>query len=164
MNRGTDGHVHGFRATPAMRLRHAYLNMHRTCDAHFRQFGITTDQFVVLSILAEQEGINQQELARAMASDPNTIAAMAALLDRKRLISRASRKGDGRARTLYLTPSGRKLQEELRRGAEGVHCMIEECFRGEDRDAAFQALERVAEAMSRARPTRRRGMKSYAAK
>ena len=44
----------GFLDTPAMKLRCAYLTMHRTFDAHFARLGATADQFVFLKALAEE--------------------------------------------------------------------------------------------------------------
>lgn len=137
--------------TPAMKLRYAYLNMHRTFDAHFRRFGVTTDQFVLMSILREQEGVNQQELTRKLASDPNTIAAMVALLERKKIVRRTVRDGDGRARAVFLTAPGRRLFAELKEGAEVLHRIIDECFPAESRKIAFEVLDSVAHKLSVAR-------------
>ena len=147
----SDAADQAFQVTPAMKLRYAYLNMHRTFDARFRRFGVTTDQFVLMSILREQEGVNQQELARKLASDANTIAAMVALLERKKIVRRTVRDGDGRARAVFLTASGRKLLAGLKESAEGLHRMIEECFPMESRAIAFDVLDSVAEEMSVAR-------------
>ncbi len=140
-----------FQMTPAMKLRYAYLNMHRTFDAHFRRFGVTTDQFVLLSILHEQEGVNQQELTRKLASDPNTIAAMVALLERRKIVRRTVRDGDGRARAVFLTAPGRKLVAGLKESSECLHSIIDQCFPAESRAVAFDVLDSVAERMSAAR-------------
>ena len=40
-----------FRDTLGVRLRGAYLTFHRRANAHFEPFGVTADQFVVLTSL-----------------------------------------------------------------------------------------------------------------
>ena len=44
----------------AMRLRVAYLAVHRRTNAVLAPLGLTADQFVVLTALAESEGVTQQ--------------------------------------------------------------------------------------------------------
>ena len=66
-----------------MNLRAAYLSMHRQTNAHLARFGVTADQFVCLLILAEEDGIIQQELVKRATSDPNTIRAMLVLLEKR---------------------------------------------------------------------------------
>lgn len=77
-----------FRETIPMRLRRAYLTVHRAAQAHFAQFDVTADQYVLLSRLGDEEGITQKELSARMFSDGNTITAMVRLLERKDLIRR----------------------------------------------------------------------------
>ena len=64
-----------------MRLRVAYLTFHRRAQAHLSQFGLTADQFVVLSLLAEGDGLRQRELVERTGSDSSTIGAMMKLLE-----------------------------------------------------------------------------------
>ena len=87
-----------FHESVPMRLRRAYLTVHRAAQAHFAQFGVTADQYVLLSLLAEQDGITQKELAERMCSDGNTITAMVRLLETKKLVRRRRCDADGRAR------------------------------------------------------------------
>ena len=104
-----------FGNTLGMKLRGAYLSMHRTFQAHFARFGITADQFVVLSLLAAEDGLIQRELVRRTSSDANTITALLRLLERDGLIRRVRHENDGRARCVFLTERGRQLQRKLER-------------------------------------------------
>jgi hypothetical protein len=61
-------------------LRAAYFAMHRVYDAHFSNYGVTADQFVLLACLAELDAITRHKLARRASSDPSTIRAMLVLL------------------------------------------------------------------------------------
>ena len=65
-----------------MGLRAAYLTMHRRANAEFARFGLTADQFVLLTALAEADGVTQKELARRTASDANTMSEMLGRLER----------------------------------------------------------------------------------
>ena len=60
----------------AMGLRAAYLLMHRQTNSFLAPFGMTADRFVLLSLLADKDGVTQQELTERASSDPNTIRAM----------------------------------------------------------------------------------------
>ncbi|RPI00517.1 MAG: MarR family transcriptional regulator, partial [Calditrichaeota bacterium] len=70
----------------AMVLRAAYLSMHRQTNTFLSKSGVTADQFVCLVILDDEDGITQQELATRATSDPNTISAMLALLEKQNLV------------------------------------------------------------------------------
>ena len=96
-----------------MRLRAAYLTMHRRANAEFAHLGLTADQFVILTALAEADGVTQKELARRTASDANTMSEMLGRLERRGLVTRKRDASDGRARRVSLTESGR----EIRHGA-----------------------------------------------
>ena len=60
----------------ALALRAAYLALHRRTNAWFATHGVTADQFVMLSALADADAVTQQELVRRVGSDPNTVRAM----------------------------------------------------------------------------------------
>jgi len=82
----------------AMGLRAAYWSMHRQTNAHLAQRGATADQFELLSLLTEQDGITQRELVRRASSDPNTIRAMLLLLEKRGVVARKRHPTDGRGR------------------------------------------------------------------
>jgi DNA-binding MarR family transcriptional regulator len=140
-----------FVKTLGMRLRGAYLTFHRRANAHFEPNGMTADQFVVLSILAEEEGLSQRAIVDRAFSDPNTIAAILRRLEDKELLRREEHPDDGRARCVYLTPQGRKLQEQLALGAEGLLKDLDELFSAEERATLCALLGRIPSAMTAAR-------------
>jgi DNA-binding MarR family transcriptional regulator len=105
-----------------MGLRAAYLTMHRRANAEFARLGLTADQFVILTALAEADAVTQKELARRTASDANTMSEMLGRLERRGLVARKRDASDGRARRVSLTASGR----ELRQGAwDGIAAFCE---------------------------------------
>ena len=131
-----------------MRLRRAYLTVHRTARAHFASFGVTADQYVLLSLLAEEDGITQKELSGRMYSDGNTIAAMVRLLEAKDLIRRERCDADGRARRVHLTKAGRQLQRKLIASAKPLHDLMDEVVDERGGESFLECLDQLAEAMA----------------
>jgi len=97
----------------AMGLRMAYWSMHRYTDACLARRGVTANQFVLLALLVEEDGITQQELVRRVYSDPNTIRAMLVLLEKRGLVARDPHPADSRARRVTLTAKGRRTHKQL---------------------------------------------------
>ena len=97
----------------ARALRAAYLTLHRQTNACLAADGVTADQFVLLSALADADGVTQQDLVRRTGSDPNTVRAMLLLLEGRGLVARQPHPADGRARCVTLTPDGRQLFRRL---------------------------------------------------
>ncbi|QGJ69274.1 Bacterial regulatory protein, MarR [Planctomycetales bacterium 10988] len=111
-----------------MQLRHVYLTMHRVAQAHFSSYSATADQFVLLSLLQEEDGITQTELGQKMATDANTVTAMLKVLENRDWIQRERCKQDGRARRVYLKSKGKKLAEKMLSGSEILREAIEEAI------------------------------------
>ena len=66
----------------ARALRAAYWALRRQTNQALVAHGVTSDQFVLLSRLADEDAITQQELARRTSSDANTIRPMLVLLEK----------------------------------------------------------------------------------
>jgi len=131
-----------------MHLRIAYLTLHRRAQNHFADFGVTADQYVILTLLAQKDGVKQQDLVSRSSSDPNTVSAILLLLEQRGLITRHEHKEDRRARAVRLTAEGRRLQERLMQHAEQLHDMISGAVPEEDFDSMIRCLERISEAMA----------------
>jgi DNA-binding MarR family transcriptional regulator len=138
----------------AMKLRSAYWAMHRRADAQLAPLGVTADQFVLLSILAEGDGITQQEVVRRASSDANTVRAMLVLLEERGLVSRTRHPTDGRARSVRLTRKGRQTYEQIWRASEPFRGRLVAPFDAKEVQAMIGLLERLSahqEGLSRAR-------------
>ena len=131
----------------AMGLRAAYWAMHRQTDACFARHGVTANQFVLLALLSEEDGITQQQLARRASSDPNTVRAMLVLLEKRGFVARQQHLDDGRARNVTLTQKGRKTYEKLWTDSEALREKLLAVFNPEQADAMLEFLERISEAM-----------------
>lgn len=103
----SDGH------TIAMVLRAAYLSMHRQADAFLSSHELTANQFVLLALLVEHDGVTQSDLVERASSDPNTIRPMLLALEDKGLLVRERHPDDGRAWLIRLTRKGRRTFEKV---------------------------------------------------
>src|SRR5919108_5282897 len=116
----------------ARALRAAYLALHRQTNACFAGDGVTADQFVMLSALADADGVTQQELVRRVCSDPNTVRAILLLLEGRGLVARERHPADGRARRVTLTAKGRRAFQKLWIKSEPLRVRLLSAFRPDE--------------------------------
>jgi DNA-binding MarR family transcriptional regulator len=114
---------------------------------------MTTDQYVLLTVLSEEGKATQQELVRQCYSDTATIGAMLSLLEGKGLVARVPHPQDGRALSVRLTRSGRRLAEEMRRSSSSLRVDLAALFNEQELQTLINFLDRLAGAM---RPPGRR--------
>jgi DNA-binding MarR family transcriptional regulator len=74
-------------------------------------FDITPEQYGILMLLREEEGLSQKEIGDVLFKDKPNISRMLDALERKRLILRQST--DRRSFAIFLTGEGKKLAEEI---------------------------------------------------
>ena len=126
-----------------MLMRGAYLNFHRRAQAHFSQFGVTADQYVLLSVLGDEENLTQRELTRRSYSDANTVTAMLNRLEQKGLVERRACDQDGRARRIHLTKRGRAMEQLLQKHAAPFHLSLERTLPSANGDKISGWFKRV---------------------
>ena len=97
----------------------------------------------MIRLASHAEGVTQCELADLLASDPNTVAAMAARLEKHGLILRKPHERNSKARSIYMTPAGRRQLAKLVEAMKPVHVALSACFTGEDGEKGLAALDRV---------------------
>ena len=137
----------------ALALRSTYLTMHRQVEIQFQQSGVTADQFVVLSALAEAGCLTQRRLADQITCDQNTLRAMLLLLEKKGLVQRQPHPTDGRARLVSLTSEGEQLQTALSEQLNPLRQSLGESLRLEETELLLELLRRVGAALSTPAPT-----------
>jgi DNA-binding MarR family transcriptional regulator len=97
-------------------LRHAWFSLNQAFRRRIAHTGVTPDQFTTLRTL-EENGARQptqSELARLLASDPNTIASLLERMAGAGWIARTRHEQDRRAWRISLLPEGRKKYLEAR--------------------------------------------------
>ena len=131
----------------AMRLRAAYAHLRRRSNQAFSSFSMSSDQYVLLSVLAEDGEATQQHLVRRCYSDTATIGTMVSLLEAKRLVTRTPHPRDRRALRVKLTASGRRLAKEMRESSSTIRVQLAAIFNQKERQSLVEFLDRIAKAM-----------------
>src|SRR5215813_7977117 len=124
-----------------MLLRKAYLSFHRRANAWMLDHGVTADQFVVLTVVAREPGITQITIVERTGSDPNTVGAVLRRLEQRRLVRREAHARDGRARCVYLTAAGQRVQRRAAKDAEPIVATLWGCMGNCDRSQIERFLQ-----------------------
>src|SRR5271157_46713 len=97
-------------------LRHAWFSLNQAFRRRLAHTGMTPDQFTTLRTLEEHGARRptQSELARLLASDPNTIASLLERMAATGWIARTPHEKDHRAYRISLLPEGRSKYLEVR--------------------------------------------------
>jgi DNA-binding MarR family transcriptional regulator len=166
MERGVDLYVHPFDKYPSLPnrfgkrfavseaheltvwLRKAYLAFHRRVNSIMLNHGITTDQFIVLRVVAGEPGITQTNIVERIASDPNTVTAIIKLLELRGLLRREAHANDRRARCVFLTPAGCSLERRSFYDSEPLRAALRSCVHARDYRQNLQFLQRVHQVFS----------------
>ncbi|MEM8908717.1 MAG: MarR family transcriptional regulator [Bacteroidota bacterium] len=77
------------------------------------ELDITIDQWLVLKTLADEPGISQKEMAKAVFKDNASIARMIELLVKKKYLIRSFHREDRRRYQLKMTALGKTTYEQL---------------------------------------------------
>jgi DNA-binding MarR family transcriptional regulator len=107
-------------------------------DLHPRHFGM-------LSHLAASEGQSQQALSIALGIHRSAVVALVDDLERRGLAQRRRDPSDRRAYTLYLTPAGRAVLDDLQRMAEEHEAELLTALDAPERAQLISLMQRVAE-------------------
>lgn len=130
-------------------LRAAYMALHRSTDAKFAPHGVTADQFVLLLALNESRTLTQRELADRISSDPSTVRAMLVLLEKSGFVRRASHPTDSRAKTVELTPNGKRKLRKLWKVGQSIRDEMYDAMTPEEAELLIRLLRKVPDSLSR---------------
>ena len=111
-------------------LEKAYKQFKKYKTEQFRKHGInlTSDQWILLKRLSENDKLNQKQLAELSYKEPASITRILDILENKGLVNRLGDPKDRRNSILALTPSGTELvrkftplaQEIRAQGIDGI--------------------------------------------
>lgn len=110
-------HALGFLTITTNRLMSAMARK-RLADAGA---DITIEQWGVLTLLWEKDGLSQDELAYIVCVDKSSISRVLDVLERRGLVSRRRDPADARRKILYATEASREIQELCRVVAAGAN-------------------------------------------
>ena len=94
-------------------VQRAALKLNNYYQKVVNPFDITVDQWEILIVLWEKEGITQKELAERLHKDQTNVARMLFKLEKKEIIYRVVHETDRRSLRVYLTPKGRDIKDEI---------------------------------------------------
>jgi len=95
-------------------------SMKKTLDARLAPFGITTSQHIILSILAQEDGLSLSEIGKRVYLDKPAITGLADRLEKDGMVRRKRIPSDRRVIKLWLTDKGRKLLDQIEEVADKV--------------------------------------------
>ena len=90
-------------------------------NSMLKDIELTATQSWVLSALMEEEGVIQGDLAQRLGIRAVTLGGLVDRMESKHWIERRPDENDRRAKRIWLTPSGRKLEKLINRCLEDVH-------------------------------------------
>lgn len=90
-----------------IRVVRIYQNLERRSEENFRELGLSSAWFDVLSRVGAREGLTQIELAGSLLVTKGNISQLMVKLETAGLVERRQR---GRSQHLYLTAAGRELR------------------------------------------------------
>ena len=105
--------------------------------------GVTPVQYAVLQTLAQQPGIDQRRLARAVSFDTSTIGGVVDRLEARGLVTRSLSAEDKRVRLLHLTADGEALLAELVPGMQRTQDRILEPLSAAERKEFMRMVQAV---------------------
>lgn len=137
-----DLHSFGFRvAYIARRLRQAV-------DGELRAFGLTEATWRPLAYVGHLgEGVRQKELAEALGIQGQSLVRLLDALESRGLIERREQEIDRRARGIYLTQAGRRLQQRIARISGNIQERVLGRARADDLEACTRLFDEIERAL-----------------
>ncbi len=117
-------------------------------DAALRAFGITSTQYMLLSLVSREGGLSSAELARRMSVTPQSMNESVTALEAKALIRRTEHRGNRRILHLALTPQGRRLLAACERSVDQVERELFGSLRVRSLDEFRAVMEEVVDVMA----------------
>ncbi len=81
---------------------------------HFKEFGITYPQYLVLMLLWEEDNRVISEITEKLHLETNTITPLLQRMEKQGLIVRQKSAADNRQRIVTLTKAGKRLEEQIK--------------------------------------------------
>ncbi|WXR61509.1 MarR family transcriptional regulator [Peptostreptococcaceae bacterium AGR-M142] len=87
--------------------------IHAIVEPKFKEYGLKRGQFLYISRICENEGINQNELSNLLKVDKTRSAKTIKKLIEEEFITKSRDKNDARAFLLYPTKKGKEIYENI---------------------------------------------------
>ena len=113
--------------------------------------GLTPRQLAVMTVIGDEEGLNQTELVERTGIDRSTMADLVARLIRRGLVQRRRTKEDARAYAIKLSPQGARLLRESQPVAAAADQRLLACLPAGKRQDFLDTLALIVSAAHKAR-------------
>lgn len=133
--------VHDIYQRPGFLLRRAHQISAAIFERSCAELGLTPAQYGVLSVVAEQPGVDQSSLARALAFDKVTVLRVLHGLEAKGLCQRETSPGNRRQMAVNLTPAGVRLLRLARKPVKQAADLLLSPFTPEQREQFLGLLQ-----------------------
>ena len=130
-------------------LKRAQHSLRLRMDEALKGHGVTTPQYAAMSVLAEQPGLSNAQLARRSFVTPQTMNQILGRLETLGLIERREHPEHGRVLQAYLTRGGERLRDECDSTVAAVEKRMVWGLSEEEQRRLLQALWGCAEALRR---------------
>ena len=128
-------------------IKRAQQTLRAAMDGALRDLGVSTPQYAVLSLLAEEPGLSNAELARRAFVTAQTMHEILALLQLRGWVGRQSHPGGGRVRQTQLTDAGKDLLAAAQERVGAVEAQMVADLDPRERQQLAAALNRCVTAL-----------------
>ena len=146
------------RTEPASRARVGYLayrverRVRTRLDEATRAHGVTTTEYVTLSVLRDRDGMSSAELARWAFVTPQAMNLVISALERRRLVRRRPDPKRRRVLRASVTSMGRQVLERCDRDMDEIEAEMLRDLPPEEVERLRSALAACAHALETSRP------------
>lgn len=125
-------------------LRRAQIAAFQHFAATVGQAGITPGWYGLMVLVANNEGLSQTRLARALAIDGSTMVAMIDRLEENNWIERRRSQVDRRSHELLLTAAGKELLAQLTPQVEAHEAALAQDLSAGDKKKLLEFLAKIS--------------------
>jgi len=134
--------------SPKYLLKRAQAALHAGLAGALRQPGVTVAQYAVLTVLDEEPGLSNADLARRAFVTPQTMNQVLRELEEKRWVTRRSHPGHGRIRPADLTADGRAVLRTCHQASGAIEERMLAQLSSRDRRQLEAALRACIDALT----------------
>jgi MarR family transcriptional regulator, transcriptional regulator for hemolysin len=139
----TDSEFRSLNRSAGFLLGVAHKRVSQLLMTRLREYDISSEQWSVLYVINQEEGIIQKEIALRSGKDKPTVTRILDALEDKGLIIRKPGSTDRRAFLIYPTPKGREIAEQTEPIETGMNRDIAECLGKEEYEDLLRRLSRI---------------------
>lgn len=121
------------------RINNYYLN--HTFEKN--GYPITREQWVIMKMLWEKNGVSQQELADELMKNKASITSLIENMEKKDLVARKTNSFDKRSKMVFLTEKGKDLRMSIDSFFKKATLDFVNEIESEELNTTYQALEKV---------------------